>query len=95
MGRLKKQLKKLSSVGGKLNVIRDEKPVFMYVSNSLKRAVCLGTLSGNYLTIYLFSDVCTRDRCSELHSFPHQVHTHAFGRNVEVHGTRETNSVNE
>lgn len=70
---------------GKLNDIPDEKPVFMYVSNSLKPGRLFGDPFTGQLSAYstCFGKFDTRDR-AVIAYFPHQVHTQAFGRNGRV-----------
>lgn len=70
---------------GKLNNIPDDKPVFMYVSNSLKPGRLFGDpFTGQlsaYSTCFGKFDVCDR---AVVAYFPHQVHTQAFGRNGRI-----------
>ena len=67
---------------GKLTDIPDDKPVFMYVSNSLKPGRLFGDPFTGQLSAYstCFGKFDTRDRAVIVY-FPHQVHTQAFSRN--------------
>lgn len=67
---------------GKLNHIPDDKPVFLYVSNSLKPGRLFGDPYTGQLSAYsvCFGKFDMRDRAVVAY-FPHQVHTQAFGRN--------------
>ena len=70
---------------GKLTKIPDDKPVFMYVSNSLKPGRLFGDPFTGQLSAYstCFGKFDTRDRAVVVY-FPHQVHTQAFGRNGRI-----------
>lgn len=70
---------------GKLNNIPDEKPVFIYVSNSLKPGRLFGDPFTGQLSAYstCFGKFDTRDRAVVAY-FPHQVHTQAFDRNGRI-----------
>ena len=67
---------------GKLTGIPDDKPAFMYVSNSLKPGRLFGDPFTGQLSAYstCFGKFDTRDRAVIVY-FPHQVHTQAFGKN--------------
>ncbi len=67
---------------GKLNSIPDDKPAFMYVSNSLKPGRLFGDPFTGQLSAYstCFGRFDVQDRAVVAY-FPHQVHTQAFGRN--------------
>jgi hypothetical protein len=69
----------------KLNNIPDEKPVFLYVSNSLKPGRLFGDPFTGQLSAYstCFGKFDTRDR-AVIAYFPHQVYTQAFGRNGQI-----------
>ena len=70
---------------GKLNDIPDDKPAFMYVSNSLKPGRLFGDPFTGQLSAYstCFGKFDLRDRAVIVY-FPHQVHTQAFGRNGRI-----------
>lgn len=67
---------------GKLNDIEDDKPVFLYVSNSLKPGRLFGDPYTGQLSAYSISfgrfDIPER---SVVAYFPHQVHTQVFEKN--------------
>lgn len=67
---------------GKLNNIPDEKPVFLYVSNSLKPGRLFGDPFTGQLSAYstCFGKFDANDR-AVIAYFPHQVYSQAFGRN--------------
>lgn len=69
-------------LAGKLTDIPDHKPVFMYVSNSLKPGRLFGDPYTGQLTAYsiCFGKFDIRDRAVVAY-FPHQVHTQAFVKN--------------
>lgn len=66
---------------GKLKDIPDEKPAFLYISNSLKPGRLFGDPFTGQLSAYstCFGKFDTRDR-AVIAYFPHQVHTQAFGK---------------
>lgn len=70
---------------GKLNNISDNKPVFLYVSNSLKPGRLFGDPYTGQLSAYstCFGKFDIRDRAVVVY-FPHQVHTQAFGINGNI-----------
>lgn len=70
---------------GKLTDIPDDKPVFLYVSNSLKPGRLFGDPFTGQLSAYstCFGKFDTSSRAVVAY-FPHQVHTQAFGRNGHV-----------
>ncbi|MGM9662329.1 MAG: hypothetical protein ACI3WR_04485 [Oscillospiraceae bacterium] len=70
---------------GKLNAIPEEKPVFLYVCNSLKPGRLFGDPYTGQLSAYAtcFGRFDTRDRAVVMY-FPHQVHTQAFGKKGNV-----------
>lgn len=70
---------------GKLNDIPDDKPVFLYVSNSLKPGRLFGDPYTGQLSAYstCFGKFDVKDRAVVVY-FPHQVHTQAFGRNGKI-----------
>ena len=70
---------------GKLNDIPDEKPVFLYISNSLKPGRLFGDPYTGQLSAYstCFGKFDTRDR-AVIAYFPHQVHTQVFRRNGQI-----------
>lgn len=70
---------------GKLTDIPDDKPVFLYVSNSLKPGRLFGDPFTGQLSAYstCFGKFDLRDRAVVAY-FPHQVHTQAFGRNGHI-----------
>lgn len=69
-------------LAGKLANIPDNKPVFMYVSNSLKPGRLFGDPFTGQLSAYsvCFGKFDIRDRAVVAY-FPHQVHTQVFGNN--------------
>lgn len=70
---------------GKLTAIPDEKPVFLYVSNSLKPARLFGDPFTGQLSAYAtcFGKFDAHARAVVAY-FPHQVHTQAFTRGGKV-----------
>lgn len=70
---------------GKLTDIPDEKPAFLYVSNSLKPGRLFGDPFTGQLSAYstCFGKFDVRDR-AVIAYFPHQVHTQAFAKNGRV-----------
>ena len=76
---------------GKLTDIPDNKPVFLYVSNSLKPGRLFGDPFTGQLSAYstCFGKFDIRDRAVVAY-FPHQVHTQAFGRNGKIKKNKGT-----
>lgn len=76
---------------GKLNDIPDEKPVFLYVSNSLKPGRLFSDPYTGQLSAYstCFGKFDTKDRAVVAY-FPHQVHTQAFDRNGNISRNKGT-----
>lgn len=70
---------------GKLTEIPDEKPAFLYVSNSLKPGRLFGDPYTGQLSAYAtcFGKFDSKDRAVVAY-FPHQVHTQAFTRAGKV-----------
>lgn len=72
-------------LSGKLNNIPDDKPVFMYVSNSLKPGRLFGDPFTGQLSAYsiCFGKFDIRDRAVVAY-FPHQVYTQVFKKNGKI-----------
>lgn len=70
---------------GRLNDIPDDKPVFMYVSNSLKPGRLFGDPYTGQLSAYAacFGKFDINERAVVAY-FPHQVYTQVFGRNGKI-----------
>lgn len=70
---------------GKLTAIPDEKPVFLYVSNSIKPGRLFGDPFTGQLSAYstCFGKFDPSAR-AVIAYFPHQVHTQAFGKNGKL-----------
>lgn len=80
-----------SRLKGKLNDIPDDKPVFLFISNSLKPGRLFGDPYTGQLSAYAtcFGKFDSRDRAVVMY-FPHQVHTQVFGRNGKIVNNKGT-----